>query len=242
MIIEGRGIWSCWTIFKLSVRSARACCKMQAMAILGVSRLAWCATRGSHETTGSLQGRVPAQRAHKSQVGMSTASVSQPGPRSPVGTTSTSKRLPVDAMSLGTLAGRTHEGAVSILPFDDLRGNSGMTVGEYVEKNPKASVVIEGFPGFTLRGHGLPDSGYKKARNRPLGDKGKRARIVNFLRDECKLPISKIDADEAIKDVEGDALDALVLLDAAKSASGRSLEHWRREIGSRAGIEGWFFD
>ncbi|MCY4582116.1 MAG: hypothetical protein OXE50_04850, partial [Chloroflexi bacterium] len=132
-------------------------------------------------------------------------------------------------------------GSVSILPFDVLSGQDGTTVGECVEQDCGLSVAMEGFPGYTLRTRGLPDKGYKKSKSRPSGDEVKRNHIVESLRDHG-MPISDEDASRAVQNVEGDAVDALVLLDAAKRASGRNLEDWRDRVGPNADIEGWFFD
>ena len=101
------------------------------------------------------------------------------------------------------------------------------------------SVVIEGFPGWTLRQSELFQTGYKdKRKHKRVEALEKRRRIVESL---CKrgIRISKADASRAIDDVEGDAVDALALLYAARNAKNRLTTSWN-EI--RTGLEGWFFD
>ena len=113
-----------------------------------------------------------------------------------------------------------------ILPFHD-----------HAAANGELSVVIEGFPGHTLTTLDLARTGYK---HRTLPAQESRARIVNALR-ERGVPISDADARTAIKDAEGDAVDALVLLHAARDASLRTAAEWAA-VGPDASIEGWFFD
>ena len=103
------------------------------------------------------------------------------------------------------------------------------------------SVVIEGFPGFTLRERCLPSTGYKRSRDRPKGDEKVRKCIVESLR-KGGLPICDSDRSRAIENPEGDAVDALVLLDAARSASHRNADDWRSRVGPNGCLEGWFFD
>ena len=99
------------------------------------------------------------------------------------------------------------------------------------------SVVVEGFPGATLKEHSLPSTGYKHTGG---AAEEKRRLIVDTLR-ERGIPIRDADASAAVHDAEGDAVDALVLVCAARTASGRVTE-WRDEVGVHSGIEGWFFD
>lgn len=68
---------------------------------------------------------------------------------------------------------------------------------------------------------------------------GKRAAIVDELL-QSGIPICKEDRSRAVADSEGDAIDALVLLYAARLTLRRSLSDWIA-IG-RSSIEGWFFD
>ena len=114
-----------------------------------------------------------------------------------------------------------------VLPFHGFRAAS-----------PESSVVIEGFPGWTLQQCGLPRTGYKHSGPDATDQ---RRRIINALR-ERGVPISDADASTAIHDNEGDAVDALVLVHAAQSASRRTATEWNDGIGPHAGIEGWFFD
>ena len=104
--------------------------------------------------------------------------------------------------------------------------------------SPELSVVIEGFPGWTLERCGLPRTGYKHS-GREAQDQ--RRRIVNSLR-ERGVPISDADASTAVQDAEGDAVDALVLVHAAHSVSYRTATEWAERVAPHAGIEGWFFD
>lgn len=99
------------------------------------------------------------------------------------------------------------------------------------------SVVVEGFPGATLRQCGLPSTGYKQT-----GDAAqeKRRVIVDSLR-ERGIPICEAVASAAVRDAGGDALDALVLLCASGTANRRVAE-WTNWVGVHSGIEGWFFD
>ena len=108
----------------------------------------------------------------------------------------------------------------------------------YGPANPELSIVIEGFPGWTLERCGIPRTGYKRS-GRDFEDR--RRCIVDALR-ERGLPISDADALTAVRDADGDALDALVLLLAAQDGSRRTATEWRRDGGSRNDIEGWFFD
>ena len=104
--------------------------------------------------------------------------------------------------------------------------------------NGDLSVVIEGFPGATLKQCGLPATGYKHT-GREAEDQ--RRRIVDTLR-ERGLPVCDSDASRAVRDSEGDAVDALVLLHAARNASRRTAAEWNNKVGAHATIEGWFFD
>ena len=114
-----------------------------------------------------------------------------------------------------------------VLPFHD-----------HAVATDKRSVVIEGFPGTTLRQCGLPATGYKHT-SREAAEQ--RWRIVDRLR-ERGIPVSDADASRAVRDAEGDAVDALVLLLAALNASRRKAADWSHKIGVHANIEGWFFD
>ena len=128
-----------------------------------------------------------------------------------------------DVLSPLVQAGRHR---VRILPFHDHKPTS-----------KGLSLVIEGFPGATLRNFGLPATGYK---HRDCKAQEQRRLIVRFL-IETGIPISDKDAFRAIHDAEGDAVDALVLLCAARNASLRSTD-WQNNVGEYSHIEGWFFD
>ena len=104
--------------------------------------------------------------------------------------------------------------------------------------NDELTVVIEGFPGATLKRCGFAATGYKHT-GREAEDQ--RRRIVDCLR-ERGVPVSDADVSRAVDDVEGDAVDALVLLHAARKASQRPAAEWSDKVGTHASIEGWFFD
>ncbi|MCY3837914.1 MAG: DUF429 domain-containing protein [Gammaproteobacteria bacterium] len=116
---------------------------------------------------------------------------------------------------------------VRILPFD---ANADAGRG--------GAVVVEGFPGWTLRCRGLDAVGYKQ------GDDAagkQRLAIVNHLR-ASGIPVSDADARRAVDDAEGDAVDALVLLLAAYRTSRRTASEWLEARRLHGGMEGWFFD
>ena len=80
--------------------------------------------------------------------------------------------------------------------------------------NGELSVVIEGFPGATLKQCGLRATGYRHSG----GDaREQRQRIVDTLR-ERGIPVCDADASRADHDAEGGAVDALVLLHAARNS------------------------
>ena len=122
---------------------------------------------------------------------------------------------------------RISRNRVRILPFHG-----------HADTNDELSVVIEGFPGATLEQCGLPATGYKHSGSEA---EEQRRRIVDSLR-ERGVPVGAADAARAVDDAEGDAVDALVLLHAARNASRRTPAHWRDKVGAHASIEGWFFD
>lgn len=114
-----------------------------------------------------------------------------------------------------------------ILPFD---ANAGI--------DWNGGVVVEGFPGWTLKRCGLDAVGYKQKHK----DARKRRRlIVNHLRRRG-VPISDDNARRAVDDAEGDAVDALVLLLAAHMTSRRRAEEWQEVRRAYGSMEGWFFD
>ena len=116
--------------------------------------------------------------------------------------------------------------SVRILPFQ-----------RHAPATAQLSVVVEGFPGATLKAHGLPPTGYKQRHGR--AERNRRL-IVESLRAHG-IPIRDADAEAAVRDADGDAVDALVLLSAARIANGRATE-WSDAVGDHAGMEGWFFD
>jgi len=117
---------------------------------------------------------------------------------------------------------------VRVLPFHD-----------YALANNELSVVIEGFPGATLTNFGLPTKGYKTKKGGYAAQEKRRLIVDSLI--EIGIPISSKDASRAIHDTEGDAVDALVLLCAARNATLRSTD-WRNKVGKYSDIEGWFFD
>lgn len=118
-------------------------------------------------------------------------------------------------------------GSARILPFH-----------KHAAASSELSVVIEGFPGATLKRCGLAATGYKHATS---DAEEQRRLIVDSLR-ERGVPVRDADASTAVHDAEGDAVDALVLLHAARNASRRTAAEWSDKVGVRASMEGWFFD
>lgn len=116
---------------------------------------------------------------------------------------------------------------VAVLPFHDVR-----------EPTCRRSVVIEGYPKWTLKQMGLPKSDYKNKKY-PVNARKSRAEIVNGLR-HSGIPICDKDFNRAVEDIEGDAVDALVLLNAAKYSVCRKPAEWTQ--GTCPIIEGWYFD
>lgn len=111
--------------------------------------------------------------------------------------------------------------------------------GAYVP-TAERSVVVEGFPGWTLRGLGLASSGYKHSTDDAWG---RRLVALRALRRRG-MPIGDAACMRAVQDSEGDALDALVLLYAAWCGHRCGREEWGKATGSaprELGIEGWYF-
>lgn len=129
-----------------------------------------------------------------------------------------------DVLGPLTQAGRD---TVRILPFH-----------RHAPATAELSVVVEGFPGATLKEHGLPATGYKKR-----GGSGERKRylIIESLRTRG-IPIRDMDAAAAVHDAAGDAVDALVLLSAARTANDRTAAEWSDGVRDHGRMEGWFFD
>ena len=118
---------------------------------------------------------------------------------------------------------------VSVLPWHELRG--------------APAVVVEGFPGMTIRRRlGLPGSGYKGRRNEHK--LGRQAILDALMREPYRLPIPANVRQRAIADTEGDAVDALVLLVAAwvsQSLDGDSWRECREDLDDDDRlVEGWF--
>ena len=86
-------------------------------------------------------------------------------------------------------------------------------------------------------GGGVHSIGYKRRGGRC---EQKRRRILDSLR-AGGIPIRDADAEAAVRDADGDAVDALVLLAAARTANGRATD-WSDAVGDHAEMEGWFFD
>ena len=116
---------------------------------------------------------------------------------------------------------------VRVLPFD-----------AHADTDQGTAMVIEGFPGWTLKLRGLSATGYKRS---DAAARRHRVAIVDNLR-RGGLPVSDADACRAVDDAEGDALDALVLLLAAHGASCRTVSEWRRAAEGHGRMEGCFFD
>ena len=123
--------------------------------------------------------------------------------------------------------GKAGTGKVGIRPFD-----------AFIDQGYGGSVVVEGFPGWTLKGCGLEAVGYKHGHRAALSQ---RQSIVGHLR-KSGMPISDDDAERAVQDVEGDAVDALVLLLAAHKTSHRADSDWVEAHRRHGRMEGWFFD
>ena len=114
---------------------------------------------------------------------------------------------------------------VSVFPFHDR-----------VVPTCQRSVVVEGFPGWTLSQMGLLPIGYKKSTTAACK---KRAAIIDVL-TQSGIPICEDDIKRAVADNGGDGIDALVLLNAAWNMLGRNPLNWISD--DRSSIEGWFFD
>ncbi len=114
-----------------------------------------------------------------------------------------------------------------ILPFD-----------AHADAGRCGGVAVEGFPGWTLRRCGMTAVGYKQ---RHGAARRQRLSIVNHLRRRG-IPIPDDDARRAVDDVEGDAIDALVLLLAAHTTSRREAREWQEACRVHGCMEGWFFD
>jgi hypothetical protein len=106
-----------------------------------------------------------------------------------------------------------------------------------------SAVVVEGFPGATIRDRLLNRRVSYKGRT--SAHKIERQAIVRALKSTpFAIPISDEVAAKAVADAEGDALDALVLLVGSWIAHGLSADEWRQQLAhlnsSNASVEGWF--
>jgi hypothetical protein len=124
----------------------------------------------------------------------------------------------------------------------ELAAASDVVILPWQDPNPEttSSVVVEGFPGVTIRTVlGLQGIGYKGGRAQ---HRGKRERIVRALADILPVPLPEPVAQRAINDPEGDALDALVLLLAGWVSQQYPEWKGRREelIAEQRLVEGWF--
>ena len=116
---------------------------------------------------------------------------------------------------------------VSVLPFHDV-----------CEPTFQQSIVIEGYPKWTLKQMGLPMGGYKNQKCPEIAHE-LRAKIVSGIRQNG-IPIRDNDIARAVGDIEGDAVDALVLLHAARCSICRKPTEWTKNTWPV--IEGWYFD
>ena len=119
-------------------------------------------------------------------------------------------------------------GRVGVPPFHD-----------WCEPTRTRSVVVEGFPGWTLRGLRLCSTGYKHSTD---DARDRRAAIVDALRGRG-VPIGDYECRRAVCDAQGDAIDALVLLYAAWCGLRHGRGDWMGTWGcgsNRLGIEGWY--
>lgn len=99
-------------------------------------------------------------------------------------------------------------------------------------------LIVEGFPGASLRQHQLPAQGYKHPGNH---SQGIRARIVAGL-VACGLPLTASVTAEAIADTTGDLIDALAMLLAGRDALATNHVAIRAELHQRGLLgEGWIY-
>lgn len=134
---------------------------------------------------------------------------------------------------------QTLNGARDVLGPLQASGRGRCRVLPFHESGDPASVphVLEGFPGHTLANRRLPAVGYKQQTQAGLV---LRQQIVDALL-AAGLPITNADQQRAIADAEGDAVDALVLLLAARRSAHRNAAEWSNAR-TQGGAEGWFVD
>lgn len=110
-----------------------------------------------------------------------------------------------------------------LLPLAD----AGIAVAPSIEGRAGAPVVCEGCPASVLHAKGMPRRGYKGGGDPP---RRVRAEIVQSLRKEgMSVPDSL--ADEAVRDEEGDLLDAMLL----------ATPPFQSVVPAEARVEGWVY-
>ena len=107
----------------------------------------------------------------------------------------------------------------------------------------RAAVVVEGFPGATIRAHLLKRRVSYKGRTGP--HKTAREAIIRALKSApFAIPIPDDVAVRAVEDQDGDAIDALVLLLGSWISQRLSVDKWKQQLarldGCSATVEGWF--
>ncbi|MEI8369236.1 MAG: hypothetical protein WCJ31_12450 [Planctomycetia bacterium] len=125
------------------------------------------------------------------------------------------------------LASLHNEPSVAILPWDANAINDSVT-----------SFVSEGFPGITLRSRlGLPATGYK---GKTTLHAGNREMILDRL--ATLLLITEDVRRRAVDDSEGDAVDAILLVVAARNSCEFGIAEWQKQLNclGEQGLEGWF--
>ena len=110
------------------------------------------------------------------------------------------------------------------------------------EPSESKAVVMEGFPGVTIRERlRLPATGYK---GRGDDRQDRRKEILAALTGDWNLPLLEKDVALAVEDTEGDAVDALVLLVACRINYDLDRESWQanrdRLHEHSCIVEGWF--
>ena len=134
-----------------------------------------------------------------------------------------------------------------LLPVSQLHSQS-ICVLPWHDVGDKKVVVVEGFPGVTLRERlGFPGTGYKGKREEC---REARSAILEALSGapfrvlSPGNPTHEQIRERAIADCEGDAVDALILLVAARRSWALPSEGWQQERQTLAArnalVEGWF--
>lgn len=130
------------------------------------------------------------------------------------------------------LAQLPEKATVAVLPWDANAVGDG-----------KTSFVSEGFPGVTIRSClGLPATGYKG--NTAAHFAGRVSILGRLASQSVGLPITHDVFLRAAEDTEGDAVDALVLVVAARLARQFGTSQWQQQLVrlNQRGllVEGWF--